>query len=53
MQSKESKSYWHFYFSMSKSILRIVSGYSLIMNNIGLAGWLFIIAEILGIFEEF
>jgi hypothetical protein len=38
---------------MSKSILRIAAGYSLITGNIPLAGWLLILAEILGIFEEF
>ncbi len=53
MQPKESKSYWHFYFSISKSILRIAAGYCLITNAVGLAGWLVIVAEILGIFEEF
>jgi hypothetical protein len=53
MQPKESKSYWHFYCSMSKSILRAVAGYCLITNTIGIAGWLFIVAEILGVVEEF
>ena len=53
MQPKESKSYWHFYCSMSKSILRIAAGYYLITGSIPLAGWLLIVAEVLGIFEEF
>jgi hypothetical protein len=38
---------------MSKSILRAVAGYCLITNTIGIAGWLFIVAEILGVVEEF
>jgi hypothetical protein len=52
MQPKESKTYWHFYCSMSKSILRVGAGYFLIENNLIGAGWLLIIAEVLGIIEE-
>jgi hypothetical protein len=38
---------------MSKSILRGVAGYCLITNNLVFAGWLLIVAEVLGVLEEF
>ena len=53
MQPKESKSYWHFGMSLSKSILRIVAGVALISNELTIAGIVFIVAELLGIAEEF
>ena len=42
----------HFYVSLIKSVLRIGAGTSLIMMGITEAGWLLIIAEVLGIVEE-
>lgn len=42
----------HFYVSLIKSVLRIGAGASLIMIGLPEAGWLFIIAEVLGIIEE-
>ena len=53
MQPKESKSFWHFYCSLSKSILRLAAGYCLITNDIVWAGGLLIAAELLGVLEEF
>ena len=54
MQQKESKSSKHFYFSMVKSAFRIGAGVLLIFSGdlIG-TGIFLIIAEILGIIEEF
>jgi hypothetical protein len=52
MQQKESKTNWHFYISLAKSVLRITAGIALYKHDIGIAGMLFIIAEILGIAEE-
>ena len=43
----------HFYFSMAKSVLRIVAGISLIQGSIVDAGIYLIAAEALGIAEEF
>jgi len=43
---------WHRNISFVKSGLRIIAGVSLILGSLGLAGLLFIVAEILGIFEE-
>jgi len=53
MQPKESKSYWHFYCSLSKSILRLAAGYCLIKGELAWAGGLIITAEVLGVLEEF
>lgn len=53
MQEKESKTKHHFYTSLAKSIIRITAGCVLINEDYILAGILFIVAEILGIVEEF
>ena len=53
MQEKESKTNWHFNISLVKSCLRIVAGITLIRGELLLAGILFILAEILGVVEEF
>ena len=53
MQPKESKSYWHFGMSLSKSILRIIAGVAVITYDLTTAGILLIVAELLGIAEEF
>jgi len=52
MQVKESKTNWHFYISLAKSVLRIVAGVMLCYQNFVGAGVTFIIAEVLGIVEE-
>jgi hypothetical protein len=52
MQQKESKTNWHFRISIVKSALRITAGIALCKSDIWAAGFLFIIAEILGIIEE-
>jgi hypothetical protein len=38
---------------MSKSILRVAAGYCLATSSLVWAGLLFVIAEVLGIVEEF
>lgn len=43
---------WHRNISFVKSGLRIIAGVSLVFGSLGVAGLLFIVAEILGIFEE-
>ena len=53
MQEKESKTNWHFRISLIKSIVRIMAGVSLFNEQLVFAGLLLIIAEILGIAEEF
>jgi hypothetical protein len=53
MQQKESKTNWHFYVSLTKSGFRFGAGFSLIFGSIPAAGALFILAEVLGILEEF
>jgi hypothetical protein len=53
MQQKESKTNWHFRISLMKSCLRIVAGVTLIRGELYIAGALLIIAELLGIAEEF
>jgi hypothetical protein len=53
MQEKESKTNWHFRISLIKSIVRIMAGVSLLNDQLVFAGLLLIIAEILGIAEEF
>ena len=52
MQPKESKSKSHFWFSMIKSVIRIIAGVGLIYQDFEFAGLGFILAEILGIAEE-
>jgi hypothetical protein len=52
MQQKESKTNWHFYISLIKSIFRIGAGFALIFGKLALSGALFILAEVLGIVEE-
>jgi hypothetical protein len=42
----------HFYVSLVKSFLRIGAGSMLISGRFIEAGWLFIVAETLGILEE-
>jgi hypothetical protein len=53
MQEKESKTNWHFRISLIKSVIRIMAGVSLFNEQPIFAGLLLIIAEILGIVEEF
>ena len=43
----------HFYVSIFKSVIRIAAGIALLNINIPLAATFFILAEILGITEEF
>jgi len=43
----------HFYISMVKSVIRIGGGVALFASQIQLAACLFIVAELLGIAEEF
>jgi hypothetical protein len=52
MQSKESKTNWHFNISLFKSCLRIMAGVTLIKSELVISGVLFILAELLGIVEE-
>ena len=42
----------HFYVSVVKSAIRVAAGAVLIIAGLSLVGWLFILAEILGIVEE-
>lgn len=42
----------HFYVSVCKSAVRIAAGAALIMGAFAVCGWLFILAEVLGIVEE-
>lgn len=42
----------HLYISSIKSIVRITAGCALISQLFILSGWLFIVAEVLGILEE-
>ena len=53
MQKKESKTNKHFYFSMAKSFLRIIGFGCLFYNDCRGAAILLILAEELGIVEEF
>jgi hypothetical protein len=53
MQVKESKTNKHFFISMIKSVVRIAAGIFLTTNHIWQAGLLLILAEGLGIIEEF
>ena len=52
MQVKESKTNWHFYISLAKSVLRIAAGIMLCYTNFVAAGATFVAAEVLGIVEE-
>ena len=52
MQEKESKTNWHFYISIVKSVIRIGAGGFLISGNLIVGGALLITAEVLGIVEE-
>jgi hypothetical protein len=52
MQLKESKTNWHFYISLVKSIIRMGAGTALVFQQFALSGVLLILAEILGIVEE-
>ena len=52
MQTKESKTNWHFRISIIKSILRIGCGIAIWEYSLGTAAILLIGAEILGILEE-
>jgi len=42
----------HFLMSMVKSGLRILAGFHLISGNVEIAGFVLILAEVLGILEE-
>jgi hypothetical protein len=42
----------HLYVSIVKSMVRILAGWALISQFFVLSGWLFIVAETLGILEE-
>ena len=53
MQQKESKTNWHFRISLIKSFLRVVAGFALIKGELLNAGTLLIVAEVLGVVEEF
>ena len=53
MQQKESKTNWHFNISLFKSCLRIMAGVAIIKGDLIPTGILLILAEILGIIEEF
>ena len=52
MQKKESKTNYHFYFSITKSLVRILASIELCMGNFTESGIMFGIAEVLGIIEE-
>ena len=55
IEPKESKSSKHFKFSMAKSAIRLVGYMCMALSGIQfivIAGWLLIIAEVLGIAEE-
>tara|TARA_S200002703_G_scaffold21162_1_gene17684 strand:- start:670 stop:828 length:159 start_codon:yes stop_codon:yes gene_type:complete len=43
----------HFYISMVKSAIRICAGCALVWQMFALAGALFMLAEVLGVAEEF
>lgn len=53
MQEKESKTSKHFKYSMVKSVFRITAGTALMFGLLEAAGCFLIVAEILGIAEEF
>ncbi len=53
MQQKESKTNWHFWLSMIKSVFRIFAGVAVVFQDFEIGGFLFILAEAIGIAEEF
>ena len=53
MQPKESRSSRHFWISFAKSIVRIFAAFALIGGSLVTAGLSLILAEMLGIAEEF
>lgn len=53
MQEKESKTNRHFTYSMIKSVFRLTAGAALTFGIFEAAGCFLIVAEILGIAEEF
>ena len=53
MQQKESKTSKHFWFSMTKSFIRLVACVCLGYQDFVGAGALLALAEIVGVFEEF
>ena len=53
MQQKESKSSKHFYYSMAKSLIRVIGFGYLFYHDYGGAAILLILAEVLGVVEEF
>ena len=53
MQEKESKSNNHFWLSMAKSTIRILACACLGYENFAGAAILLMVAEIVGVFEEF
>lgn len=53
MQEKESQTNTHFWFSMVKSGIRIVGAVALMFQDFEIGGLLLIVAEVLGIAEEF
>ena len=52
MQPKESKTNWHFWISLIKSVIRIFAAFALIGGNLVTSGLSFMLAELLGIAEE-
>jgi hypothetical protein len=53
MQPKESNSSKHFTYSMIKSVFRLTAGTALAFGIFEAAGCFLIVAEVLGILEEF
>lgn len=51
-QKKESKTNLHFSMSVTKSVIRIMAGITLLNDQLMFAGALLIIAELFGILEE-
>lgn len=52
MQAKESKTNYHFYISIVKSIIRIVGCLYLLRGDCFSGGVILLVAEIIGIVEE-
>lgn len=53
MQEKESKTSWHFWISFAKSCVRIFAGFAIVGGDLVVGGVSLILAEVLGIVEEF
>ena len=53
MQPKESKTNTHFWFSMAKSVLRVLGCWCLFYHDLRGAAVMLAVAEGLGIVEEF